>query len=117
MGIVTSHAVAAISHYGLDASQRLEKAMQDAILRCNQDGISNSEENSDTIRRCMREAHQRELLVITKEENQKQMADAELIYQARMAELTRAHREHLENAAKAFQDEIRSIEATLAGGQ
>jgi hypothetical protein len=112
-GVVSSHGVLAMSQYGVAASQRLEKVMQDAILQANQEGISNAEENSDVIRRRMHVAHQRELLVIMEEEHVRQMTEAQMTFEIRAAELTRAHLEHLANAKAAHQRQVEEIQAEL----
>lgn len=113
MGIVTAHGVSVQSQYGRSAAERLEKAMQDAILQANAEGISNEHENSDVIRKRMKQAHQRELLTITREEFEKQVVEAEQTYQLRRAALTNAHQEHIDSLKTAFASEIAAVQAEL----
>lgn len=115
MPIVTAHAVAANSHFGDAAARRLQQAMERAILECNAEGISNEEVNSPIIARRMRLAHQRELLLITKEEHEKQMLECALTYAQRLHELTRAHQEHVANMEAVFRAEVQSIEESIDG--
>lgn len=115
MGVVTSHAVAAHSQYGGDASKRLQDVMEAAILQANQEGISNAEENSPVIRQRIREAYHKELAQIAKEEHAKKVIEAHETYRMRRDELDRAHDEHLTNMAKAHYEEITSIHASVKG--
>lgn len=61
MGIVTAVGVSVNSVHGEDANKRLEKAMSDEILKCNEEGISTEEKNSAIIRDRMQAAYAREL--------------------------------------------------------
>lgn len=65
--IVSAVAVSVNSFHGDEVSARLEKAMADEVLKCNEEGISTSEENSTVIRERMRAAHDRELAAILEE--------------------------------------------------
>lgn len=115
MPIVTAHAIAAhvdVS-YGPDASARLQRAMEQAILQCNQEGIANNEENAPLIKERIRRAQQMTMASLAQEAHQKAVDDAVIAYRERAMELERAHREHLATMALAFQAEMATIQATI----
>lgn len=67
--VVTSVGVAATSPtHGVARARRIEKAMSDAVLKCNEEGISTAEENSAKIQERMFEARRLELELINAEE-------------------------------------------------
>lgn len=59
--IVTAVGVIVTGLHGSDLTVRLEKAMSDAVLECNAEGISTDEKNSWIIRERMAAARQRVL--------------------------------------------------------
>lgn len=65
--VVTAVAVSANGNIGRENARRIERAMADEVLRCNEEGISTSEENSDVIRGRVLAARQRELRKIAAE--------------------------------------------------
>jgi len=113
MGLIMAHGVAAHSHFGDAAAARLQRAMEQAILQCNAEGITNTEENSPLIARRMRLAHQTELLAITREEHARAAQTAQEEYQRGTFERARIHQEHIATMDAAFQEEVSSIEATI----
>lgn len=113
MPVVTAHALAAHSVFGAAASRRLQKAMEDAVLKANQEGISNSEEDAGVMRRRIRNAHQKELLLITQEEHDRLMAEMRADHEAKLSNLVRSHEERLIHVERAHADEIESIKATI----
>jgi len=62
--VVTAVGVSVNTPHGDEINARLSKAMSDAVLQCNQEGISTSEENSAIIRDRMRAAYEQELAAI-----------------------------------------------------
>jgi len=65
--IVTAIGVSVNTVHGADANRRIEKAVNEEILKCNEEGISTEEKNSSIIRERMAKAHQRVLAEIEEE--------------------------------------------------
>lgn len=67
--VVTAVGVSANSsaRWGRNTAKRIEKAMADAVLECNAEGISTEEKNSAIIRERMQSARQRVLQEIQAE--------------------------------------------------
>jgi hypothetical protein len=111
--IVVAHGAMSQSQYGVTAERRLQKAMEDAVLQCNAEGIANAHENSDVIRRRMHQAHDRELIVITKETYDAQVTHLNEVHKLRREELDRLHEESLAQAALGLREELAAIEARI----
>lgn len=75
--IVTAVGISVNHIAGPEVSARLEKAMSDAVLECNAEGISTSEENSQIIRERMAAAHDRVLAEIAAENEAARLAAEE----------------------------------------
>jgi hypothetical protein len=67
--VVTSVGISVNTLHGEAVNARLQKAMSDAVLACNAEGISTDEANSEVIRKRMTEAHDAELAKIFAEQN------------------------------------------------
>jgi hypothetical protein len=67
--VVTAVASSVNSHrFGRRLALRIEQAMADEVLKCNAEGISTDEQNSDVIRRRVLMARQREIDAIVAEQ-------------------------------------------------
>jgi len=73
--VVSAVGVASTSpRWGNNVAKRIEKAMSDAVLECNQEGISTEEKNSAIIRERMQAARQRVLDEIKSEREAREAA-------------------------------------------
>lgn len=66
-GVVTGVAVSINGAHSDEDAKRIEDAVCAEILKCNEEGISTEEKNSDTIRERMHIARQREMDAILAE--------------------------------------------------
>lgn len=114
VAIVMAHGVAAHSQFGGDAAARLQKAMEQAILACNAEGITNSEENSVVIGRRMRLAHQTELLAIMREEHEKAVVAAHLEHRTKLADLEREYSTRIADLESVHSRQVADVEASIA---
>lgn len=118
MAVVTGHAIAAQSQYDLivpGASIRLQKAMEEAVLTANREGIANEEQNSPIIKRRMMLAHQKELRAIMVEAHVKQRQEALWALEARVSELLAQHMALVVGAEQAHVQELAALDTDIEG--